>query len=209
MTVRGCGASSARTNSLVGTGATGQREASYSNRLQIIGTNRSGLLSVAAGRRYVVAGTDLGQILVLNARNAMLQRIIRGPRSKNGDADDVTDVELTRDEALVACGTKLGRTGIYGISDGGSIASLPQQRTAISQLAFSSDTATLWTATRGGRVVAWRRSGDRWTKEFELPRFSGAIKSLRLSRNDSRLLIAVEGERALRVFDLTRLSKVL
>jgi WD40 repeat protein len=188
-------------------GSTGELLATYSNRPQALGTNNSRLSALAVRQKSVVVGTALGQLLIVDPESAAVQHVVRALHHLGDKGEPVTCIAISHDESRVAHATSYGSIQIHQLNNGEAIGSLPKQATLVSQVAFGAASSILWTGNRGGEVTAWRTTDP--SPLLRLPRFHGPILALSLSDDGHSLMIAVEGEHGMRLFDLQKLRDSL
>jgi WD40 repeat protein len=127
--------------------------------------------------------------------------------------DPVRSLDLTRDEALVAAGTRSGRVWVRRVPSGEVVACLEDHDDAADAVSFHPDGRLLASGSRDGTVRFWRASdapeGPRWRADFilPLPLPARAVRRLPFSPDGGHLAVLVQGEQAVRVVDLAALRR--
>jgi len=127
-----------------------------------------------------------------------------------GRSFEVSAVALSPDATLLAMGNVTGRLRVVRLSDGQTILEHESSEDRIQALAIG-DTEVgrlLAVSRREGGLQLWLEDGDQLRQLLSWPT-PRSITSLRFSPDGKRLAFIVEGERAVRVWDLPKLHQQL
>jgi WD40 repeat protein len=156
--------------------------------------------AVAAGRRWVLAGSRDRYVKLLRAADGQLEREWPGP----GGA--VRKVALSPDEAWAAAGTEHGEVQIARLPGGEPVAALTAHAGQITALAFHPAGRRLVTASAGdAKVRLWDWDGAALHEVVTLPA-TGPVAAAEFSPDGTKLAVLARDEHAPRVWHLDRLQ---
>ncbi len=161
--------------------------------------HRGELTRVAAGDRWVLAGTHNGRTKLLRAGDGQLEKDWPSP-----DGSPVRSVALSRDEALAASGTQAGRLQVVRVPDGTVVAEIDAHRDSLDTVAFAPDGRHLATGSRDRAVHLWRLAEGGYEKLITLPA-DGPVTAVAFSPDGNALAVLVHDEYAVRLWRLDRL----
>jgi WD40 repeat protein len=157
--------------------------------------------AVAAGRRWALAGCRDGHLQLLSAAEA---RPVADWRVSTGE---VRALALSPDEGLAAAGSVTGEVLLVRPQDGAVLARWRPHPDGIGALAFAG-AGLLATGGHDGAVTLWRLGGQEPEEVLTLPMPAG-VRRLLFTPDHRRLLVRLQGERAVRVWHLDRLDERL
>ncbi|MBV8487559.1 MAG: WD40 repeat domain-containing protein, partial [Planctomycetaceae bacterium] len=164
---------------------------------------RAGLSSIAAGRKWVVAGTRAGALLCVRAADGQFHHAALA-------AKPVTAVALSPDETVAVCGTKCGGLDLVRVQDGQVLARVKAHAEMVTEIAFHPSGAYFATNSRDRNVILWKRCASSISELMRLNLHAGqAASAIHFSPNGESLGILIAQERAVRVWDLRRLHQEL
>jgi WD domain, G-beta repeat len=155
--------------------------------------------SLAVGRKWVLAGNERGETILLSAAT--------GEKEKSwlGADGGVRAVALHPSETMAAVGTQKGNLRLIRIPSGEVIATLPRHEQGVESICFSRDGQLLVTGSLDQTVRLMRRSGNGYELLVALKQPTGRIASVRLSPDNTKLAVLADPERAVRIWRLDRL----
>ena len=164
---------------------------------------RIGTASLAAGNRWVVAGTHSGQLLVLRTGDGQLDHTA----SASGPIQVVT---ISPDESVIACGTRGGGLDLIRLADGKNTVHVAAHAEMLTSIEFHPSGRYLVTCSRDGKATLWRIGPSHLTELLRISyRSNQAASVIRFSPDGRYLGFLVPMEHAVRVRDLVRLRQEL
>lgn len=167
-------------------------------------TGWSGIVALAAGRRWVVAGSDDERTRLFRAADGT-QPVGTWP----GPGGSISSIALSRDETLAVIGTRGGRVRVVQIPGGEPVADLAGHTDEVTSVALTPDDQVLATASRDRTIRLWRRSGESFQELLSLGSPGGAVVSCRFGPDGRELAFLVKNEAAVRIWHLDRLGRRL
>src|SRR5262249_16846269 len=116
----------------------------------------------------------------------------------------VQTLALSPDERLTLAGTELGQVSLHEVPSGRVVLELSAHRRAVTGVAFAGPDL-LVTASLDGEAKLWRRAGEH---RLALPA-PGPVQRLAISPDATRLALAIQNERAVRLWRLDELAQRL
>jgi eukaryotic-like serine/threonine-protein kinase len=159
--------------------------------------------ALAAGDRWVVAGTHNGWVKLLRAADGQLERDWPSPKESS-----VRCVALAADESLAAAGTQTGKLQVVRVPDGASVAEATAHADSLDALAFSPDGRTLASGGRDRKAHLWRVEGGSLTRLATLT-FDAGVVALAFHPGGHTLGVLCHDEYAVRLWRLDRLNERL
>lgn len=150
---------------------------------------------------WVLAGGRDGMVRLFRVADGQLQKAW----PCNGAA--IRSVALSPDESLAIAGTQRGPVYVHRVPGGELVAQLDFHRDSVESVAC--EAGFLATGARDRTVAIWRRDGDSFQQLVVLKSPTGPVNALRLSRDGNTLVLLVNKERAVRVWDVDALRKRL
>ena len=167
---------------------------------------QTGILDLAVGSRWVLAGTADAQTHLFAATDGS-----RPLQSWPSPGDHpVQCVALSPDETLAVSGNQVGVVQVARIPDGEVIAELKDRRgdpahtDSVETVAFHPDGRLLATASWDRSIRLWRRDGEKFEELLRLPA-PGPVVQAGFSPDGTKLAMLVHNERAVRLWHLDRL----
>jgi WD40 repeat protein len=151
----------------------------------------------------VVAGSNDGCIHILEAAHAKLIATI----SLAGYV--FTSVALDPDEKFAVVGTQNGFLIFIDLESNTETSVVPLPAGAVTALSFSRDGKYLAVGTRTRLFQIWKRTGPGYEQVLNLDTLPSGIRDLSFSPTDDCLMVVLDNERAVRVWDLEQLQKHL
>jgi eukaryotic-like serine/threonine-protein kinase len=161
-----------------------------------------GVVCLAAGDRWALAGSRDATTKLLRASDGGREREWDSP----GGA--VRCVALSADESLAASGTEKGLAQLVRVPGGAPVAVLEAHQDSVEAVAFGPGGRLLATGSKDRTVRLWRRDGASFRKLLAL-QAPGPVLSVCFGPDGDRLVVLVQNERAVRLWDLGRLRKSL
>jgi len=164
----------------------------------------SGIVSVAVGKDWVVAGC--------HDDNARVFRLADGTQPVHtwpSPGGSVGSIALSRDEALAVLGTLSGRVRVVRVPGGEPVADLPGHSDEVTSVALGPDDQMLATASLDRTIRLWQRQGDSFQELLSLGSPSGGVVAIRFSPKGDKLAFLVKNETAVRIWHLDRLKQRL
>jgi serine/threonine protein kinase len=170
---------------------------SVSNRLTGLGT----IEVLAAGRARAAAATRDGSVTVLDNAAKPVHTFRKA-------GDPVLAVAVAADDSLVAAGTQAGDVRLMRLSDETELPPLAAAHAdGVSAVAFGD--GLLATGGRDRTVRLWKRAGDRFEPLLAVAGLPDAVRDLQFHPTDGRLLVLLDRQHAVRVWDVPELRKRL
>ncbi len=162
---------------------------------------RAGIVSLAAGREWVVAGSSDGSARVFrigDGRQPMAEWPVPGglPRS----------LALNKDESFAILGSDGGTVRIVRVPDGQTVADLKGHTDVVTSVALSPDDHLLATASLDRTLRLWQRRGDSFQELVLLQSPTGGVVQVRFHPAGRILAFLVKDECAIRLWHLDRLE---
>ena len=156
------------------------------------------------GVSRLILATHDGPVRVLDYREGELSLTAQYKLQK-----DATHVALMFDGDLAVASDANGKLTPIRLSDKQVLPALTGHEVSIQQLASNND-GLLASGDAAGKIILWQfdRTGQA-QQLLNLPPRHGAIKSLTLAEDSSKLLVLVDGEYAVRLIHLDRLQDEL
>ncbi len=173
----------------------------WSNRLSGALTGLGALTTLAAGRRWVVAGGQDGIANLLRADGAVYQASFRCASCR------LTAAALNPSETLAAVGSEQGEVCLLEVPSGQLLARLEGHAEAVATLAFAGN-ALLASGSRD-RTVRLNAWDGRAARPLLALRLGGPVQRVAFAPDNRRLGVLVRGERAVRLWQLDRLWPLL
>jgi serine/threonine protein kinase/WD40 repeat protein len=173
----------------------------WTNALSDVLTGRGSLLTLAAGRRRVLAGGHDGVVRQLDpdrGKVAATWRLSAGP---------VCSLALDGDEVNALAGTWDGSVRLLHLPSGRSSDLPGRHRDRVGAVAFLGRDAVA-TGGSDGTVRLYRRQGEEFQEWLSLPA-RAPVLGLSATRDGRRLAVVLAGERAVRIWHLDRLQQKL
>jgi len=164
----------------------------------------AGIVSVAVGKEWVVAGCQDDSARVFRVTDGT-QPVQTWP-SPGGS---VGSVALSRDEALAVLGTLSGRVRVVRVPGGEPVADLPGHSDEVTSVALRPDDKLLATASLDRTIRLWKRQGNSFYELLALASPSGGVVAIRFSPKGDKLAFLVKNETAVRIWHLDRLKQRL
>jgi WD40 repeat protein len=159
--------------------------------------------AVAAGRRWVLAGSRDRYVKLLRSADGQLEREWPGP------GGSVRKVGLSPDEKWAAAGTEHGEVQIARLPGGETVAAVTAHTGQITALAFHPAGRRLVTASAGdAKVRLWDWDGKVLREVATLPA-TGPVVAAEFSPDGAKLAVLARDEHAPRVWHLDRLQSRL
>ena len=184
--------------------------ASWDNRISDITTGLGAISCLSVGARWVVAGCFNGHLAIFNAQ----QRGVLTPLSQTKIlGGEIRAVALHPAEPWAVVATQSGRLELRRISEGTTLAEIPNQRASVESLCISHQGDWLFAADDNGLIRIFQidasHSPPRIKPWLTLNPRSGPLHSVKLAK-DGRWLIAVpRNSRAVQVWDMQALHSRL
>jgi len=171
---------------------------------RISNQGRIGLACLAAGSRWVLAGSRAGLVYVLRAADGRLERVLRA-------SGPIQCIALSPDESLVVCGLIDGRLALLRPESDERPREFPAHLDTVNAVAFDPDGGLLASASRDKTVGLWRVDGpSSLTELLRMPSRSGhPVLSVKFSPNGRILGTLAQNERAVRLWHLDRFRSLL
>jgi WD40 repeat protein len=167
----------------------------------IAGSNQLNCLT--ANRDWIAVGTERGDLLLLHTATGGLEKLHSGAEGQVA----IHAVCMVPGQPLCAVGDANGALKLVRLPEGDEVFRTEAHHRSIDALAASGDGRMLVSGGRGGTVRVWRCEGSRLQPAFALPECSGPIRSVSLDSRGDTLAIAVQGERAVRLWKLNHLAE--
>jgi WD40 repeat protein len=177
----------------------GRQATRWSNAGSELLTGLSTLMSLAAGRQWVVAGGRDGLVRLLRVCDGRPEAMWSGP------GGPIRSVALCADEKLAAAGTQDGGVRIFSVPGGEVIANLEGHQESVAGLSFSHDGRLLASASLDRTVRLWERRGSTFGPFLVLRFRSGPVRAACFSPDGTQLATLVNKETAVRLWHLDRL----
>jgi eukaryotic-like serine/threonine-protein kinase len=156
--------------------------------------------AIAAGRRWVLAGSRDRYVKLLRSSDGQLER------EWPGAGGSVQRVALSPDETWAAAGTEHGRIQLARLPGGEVKAEVAAHTGSITALAFHPDGRRLLTASASDtKVCLWDLNGSSLRELITLPT-TGPVVAAEFSPDGNQLAVLVRDERAPRIWHLDRLQ---
>ena len=161
----------------------------------------SALNGLAVGEGVVLVGTSWGTVQVIQGKLASTVWPVRRD-------DPVSCVALSPDETLSALGMKSGEIQLRRVP-GGEVMGVVKRahEKSVASLAFARDGRTLASGSPDGTARLWRLVEGALIGPFTLPSLGGPVRSVAFTPDGGRLMMLVDGEHAVRMWDLVRFAK--
>ncbi|MFI5455336.1 MAG: WD40 repeat domain-containing serine/threonine-protein kinase [Isosphaerales bacterium] len=167
-------------------------------------SGRIGLACLAAGARWVVAGSRAGLVYVLRTTDGQQERVLRA-------SGPIRCIALSPDESMVVCGLIDGRLALFRPESDERAREFPAHRDTINAVAFDAGGRLLASASGDKTVGLWNVDGPlSLTELLRIPSRSGhPVLSVKFSHNGRILGTLVQNESAVRLWHLDRLRSQL
>jgi serine/threonine protein kinase/WD40 repeat protein len=172
----------------------------------ILGEVVSGVSSIDAltvGRTVAVAGGREGTVFLLDPLTCEQIKTLRAP------GDPVLSVALAPDESLLVAGTQNGKLRAVRVADKIELPAVPAHPGGMTAASFNADGTLLATGGRDRTVRLWRRTGNQFEPLLAVEHLSGVVRELQFDPTNSRLLVLLDHEHAVRIWDVDRLKAQL
>jgi WD40 repeat protein/tRNA A-37 threonylcarbamoyl transferase component Bud32 len=179
--------------------ATGGRAGRWRNDLGRVMHGLSSVDALAVGRTVAVAGGREGAAFVLHPMTCQPTATFRLT------GDPVLAMALSPDEAVAVAGTQTGKLCAVRTADGSQLSAVPAHPKGVTAVSFSRDGTLLATGGRDCTVRFWKRAGDGFELLFEVDQLPGQVRDLQFGASDDRLMVLLDHEHAVRVWDTDRL----
>ncbi len=163
-----------------------------------------GLSCLAAGSRWVVAGSRAGLVYVLRSADGQLDRVLKA-------SAPIECITMSPDESAVVCGLIDGRLALYRPGTDEPACEFTAHSDIVNAVAFDPHGGLLASASRDKTVGLWRVDGPLGLTELlRMPSRSGhPVLSVKFSPSGQILGTLVQNERAVRLWHLDRLRSRL
>jgi len=158
------------------------------------------LESLAVGREHAVVGASDGAIHLLDARTLEL----RSTLGHLGDA--ATSIAIHPDDKLAVVGTQNGSVSILDLEAGQETATLAAHAGSVTAVAFSHDGRFLVAGSNARSLRLWMRKGSSYEQVLVVESLPAGVRDLRFSPVDDRLMVVLDQERVVRMWDIARLQ---
>jgi WD40 repeat protein len=161
---------------------------------------RVGLSCLAAGSRWVLAGSLAGNVYLLRAGDGKYIRI----QNAGGPLESIA---LSPDETMAVCGLLDGRLAVYSVPVLVHLNDIPAHADVVSSLAFDRAGRLLASASRDRSAAIWSvGAGFSLSELFRMPSPSGRpVVRVRFSPDGNTLGMLVLNGRGVRLWDLSKL----
>jgi WD40 repeat protein len=162
--------------------------------------------ALAVEGTVAVAGGAEGNLFLLapDGRKTKMLATLRSP------GDPVLSVALARDESLVVAGTQTGKLRTVRVADRTELPAVPAHSGGVTAVSLSATGALLATGGQDRTVRLWKRTGDTFEPLLTVGRLPGPVRQLQFTPGESpagnRLLVLLDNDRAVRVWDIDRLN---
>ena len=160
----------------------------------------SGVNSVVAGNRWVLAGSNDCTTKLVDAKTGKLHSTWPSPDSQ------IYAVALSSDEKMAISGSQGGRIQVRDIPSGEVLSTFHEHYDEVTSIEFNPAETLVATGSKDGSVLLWRRQGMELKVLLTLRFASGSVDSVRFSHDGRKLAVLVRGERAVRIWHLDRLK---
>ncbi len=164
----------------------------------------SGIVAVAAGRRWVVAGSDDDNVRAFRVTDGT-----RPVQTWPGPGGSISSVALSGDETLAVIGTRSGRVRVARVPGGELVTDLEGHTDEVTSVVLSPDDRMLATASKDRTIRLWLRRGDSFEELLALGSPSGGVVACRFRPDGKKLAFLVKNETAVRIWHLDRLDRRL
>jgi WD40 repeat protein len=163
----------------------------------------SAINALAAGEDWIAVGSNDGATKLFRADDGSRP----AGESTCPGRSPVHCVALTDKEDLVASGTEAGLVRVARIPTGEPLADLTAHGDIVNSVEFSPDDQFVATGSRDGSLRLWQRQGDAFQPLIALPA-PGPVAVVHF-QSDGKLGMLVQGERAVRIWDVSGLRQRL
>jgi serine/threonine protein kinase/WD40 repeat protein len=160
----------------------------------------AGIYTVSAGRSWVIAGGRDGRFHVLSTAGVPLKCGV-------GPGGPVSAAALAADESFAVLGSQHGKLIVVSVPGGERLAELPAHDDAVEAVTFDAHAHFLATGGRDRSVRLWLRDGLTFRLVLSLRSLPAAVRELCLSADGSQLGMLLQGEAAVRLWDLAWLRQ--
>jgi WD40 repeat protein len=157
------------------------------------------LYSLAAGEHTTAVGARRGVVYLFSTDGSSPRSVVDGP----GGA--VRAVSIDPAGRLLAAGGELGRIQLTELPAGTIKCQLDGHSRSVETLTFSPEGDMLASGSKDKAARLWRKSGPAYEAVLTLGGLSGSVRSLRFNADGTRLLVLIDGETAVRIWDIQKL----
>jgi WD40 repeat protein len=158
------------------------------------------IYAIAAGGSWVVAGGRDGRYHILSSQGGLRT-------SGAGPGGPVSAVALAPDETFAVLGSQRGKLMLVRVPAGERLGELSAHEEGVEALAFDAEARLLATGSRDRSVRLWSRNGSSYEPVLALRSLTGTVTGLWLSPDGQRLGVLLEGESAVRLWNLAWLRE--
>jgi WD40 repeat protein len=181
----------------------GNLSASWKNNYGILFRGASALRAVSAGRRWVVATGQDGDVRVFPAGKGPLKVVA----ARNVTRVPVRSVALSPDERWAVVGSDTGNIWLLSLPDAEVVAELPPRPDRIVALAWAANGLVV-SGCYDGTVSVFHHEHERLTELFQL-RHRRVLRDVRFCPESVGVAILLSGERGVRLWHLDLVRKRL
>jgi serine/threonine protein kinase/WD40 repeat protein len=164
----------------------------------------SGIVSIAVGKKWIIAGCHDDCARVFRATDGN-----QPWRKWPSPGGAVNSVALFRDETRAVMGTLSGCVRIVRVPGGEPVADLPAHSDEVTSVALHPDDQVVATASLDRTIKLWKREGDSFQELLTLSSPTGGVVAIRFSPKGDKLAFLVKNESAVRIWHLDRLTQRL
>jgi WD40 repeat protein len=180
--------------------AAGKLTASWKNVYGITVRGVSAIRAVAAGRKWVVAPGQDGDVRVLPAGAGALKLAA----ARNLVRVSLSSVALSPDEGMAVVGSITGHLHVVAVPSAEVVAELPPMPDRVTALAWA-ENHLVACACQDGTVTLYRRNGSSFTPLLSL-RHDRGVRAVQFHAGGTQLAVLLSGERGVRLWHLERLN---
>ena len=183
--------------------ATKAQRANWRNSLGDVLNGLSSLDALAVGRTVAVAAGREGTLFLLDPVTCEPTSTFRSA------GDPVLSVALAPDDSLIVAGTQNGNLRVVRIADKTEFPAVPAHPKGVTAVSINRDGTLLATGGRDSTVRLWKRAGDRFELLLAVAHLPGLVRELQFAPSDGRLLVLLDHDHAVRIWDVDRLNAQL